>query len=85
MTLRAKCVGLAVDPFDLFPSSQPVGDTDRSVSDQCRKGHPDRQLIGAPELLSTLTDITSFSSGRATTYTWIRMSGAGTKPRGAAA
>ena len=27
------------------------------------------RFIGAPELLSALTDITSFSSGRATTYT----------------
>lgn len=33
------------------------------------KGTPIASFIGAPELLSTLTDITSFSSGRATTYT----------------
>ena len=33
------------------------------------KGTPIASFIGAPELLSSLTDITSFSSGRATTYT----------------
>jgi len=33
------------------------------------KGTPIAAFIGAPELLSALTDITSFSSGRATTYT----------------
>jgi ABC-type amino acid transport system permease subunit len=33
------------------------------------KGSPVASFIGAPELLSALTDITSFSSGRATTYT----------------
>jgi ABC-type amino acid transport substrate-binding protein/ABC-type amino acid transport system permease subunit len=33
------------------------------------KGTPIASFIGAPELLSSLTDITSFSSGRITTYT----------------
>ena len=33
------------------------------------KGTPIASFIGAPELLSALTDTTSFSSGRATTYT----------------
>jgi ABC-type amino acid transport substrate-binding protein/ABC-type amino acid transport system permease subunit len=33
------------------------------------KGTPIASFIGAPELLGALTDITSFSSGRATTYT----------------
>jgi ABC-type amino acid transport system permease subunit len=33
------------------------------------KGTPIASFIGAPELLSSLTDIASFSSGRATTYT----------------
>jgi ABC-type amino acid transport substrate-binding protein/ABC-type amino acid transport system permease subunit len=33
------------------------------------KGTPIASFIGAPELLSTLTDITSFSSGRAMPYT----------------
>ena len=33
------------------------------------KGTPIASFIGAPELLSALTDITAFSSGRATTYT----------------
>jgi polar amino acid transport system substrate-binding protein len=32
------------------------------------KGTPIASFIGAPELLASLTDITSFSSGRATTY-----------------
>jgi ABC-type amino acid transport system permease subunit len=32
------------------------------------KGSPIASFIGAPELLSALTDITSFSSGRVTTY-----------------
>jgi polar amino acid transport system substrate-binding protein len=32
------------------------------------KGTPIASFIGAPELLSSLTDITSFSSGRITTY-----------------
>jgi ABC-type amino acid transport system permease subunit len=35
------------------------------------KGTPIASFIGAPELLSALTDITSFSSGRATTYTML--------------
>ncbi|HTR82942.1 MAG TPA: transporter substrate-binding domain-containing protein [Reyranella sp.] len=34
------------------------------------KGTPIASFIGAPELLSALTDITSFSSGRVTTY-WL--------------
>jgi ABC-type amino acid transport substrate-binding protein/ABC-type amino acid transport system permease subunit len=33
------------------------------------KGTPIASFIGAPELLNSLTDITSFSDGRATTYT----------------
>jgi len=33
------------------------------------KGTPIASFIGAPELLSTLTDITSFAPGRVTTYT----------------
>jgi ABC-type amino acid transport system permease subunit len=33
------------------------------------KGSPIASFIGAPELLSALTDITSFASGRATAYT----------------
>ena len=34
------------------------------------KGTPIAAFIGAPELLSSLTDITSFSAGRVTTY-WL--------------
>jgi polar amino acid transport system substrate-binding protein len=35
------------------------------------KGTPIASFIGAPELLGALTDITSFSSGRATTFTMV--------------
>lgn len=35
------------------------------------KGTPIASFIGAPELLSALTDITAFSSGRATTYSML--------------
>jgi polar amino acid transport system substrate-binding protein len=35
------------------------------------KGTPIASFIGAPELLSALTDITSFAAGRATTYTLV--------------
>jgi ABC-type amino acid transport substrate-binding protein/ABC-type amino acid transport system permease subunit len=35
------------------------------------KGTPIASFIGAPELLSVLTDISSFASGRATTYTLV--------------
>ena len=35
------------------------------------KGTPIASFIGAPELLSALTDITSFASGRATTYSLV--------------
>jgi len=51
------------------PSAQPIGDPDRGVPGECLQGTPIASFIGAPELLSSLTDITSFSSGRATTYT----------------
>ena len=33
------------------------------------KGTPIASFTGAPELLAALTDITSFASGRVTTYT----------------
>jgi ABC-type amino acid transport system permease subunit len=35
------------------------------------KGTPIASFVGAPELLGTLTDITSFASGRGTTYTLV--------------
>lgn len=35
------------------------------------KGTPIASFVGAPELLSALTDITSFAAGRATTYTLV--------------
>jgi len=70
LTLRAERAGLPVDRIDLF--SRALG---RSVTQivafliNAAKGTPIASFIGAPELLSALTDITSFSSGRVTTYT----------------
>jgi ABC-type amino acid transport substrate-binding protein/ABC-type amino acid transport system permease subunit len=70
LTLRAERTGLAVDGIDLF-----FGAVSRSATQivafliNAAKGTPIASFIGASELLSALTDITSFSSGRATTYT----------------
>jgi polar amino acid transport system substrate-binding protein len=70
VTLRAERAGLAISPIDLFSRA-----VSRSATQivafliNAAKGTPIASFIGAPELLSALTDITSFSSGRATTYT----------------
>ena len=70
LTLRAERAGLTVDRVDLF-----FGAVGRSATQivafliNAAKGTPTASFIGAPELLSALTDIASFSSGRATTYT----------------
>ena len=70
LTLRAERAGRPVDHIDLFSRA-----LSRSVTQivafliNAAKGTPIASFIGAPELLSALTDITSFSSGRATTYT----------------
>jgi polar amino acid transport system substrate-binding protein len=70
LTLRAERAALPVNRFELFSRV-----LSRSATQivafliNAAKGTPIASFIGAPELLSTLTDITSFSSGRATTYT----------------
>jgi ABC-type amino acid transport substrate-binding protein/ABC-type amino acid transport system permease subunit len=70
MTLRAEHAGLPVDRIDLLSRA-----VSRSATQivafliNAAKGTPIASFIGAPELLSALTDITSFASGRATTYT----------------
>ena len=70
MTLRAERAGLLAARIDLFTRA-----VSRSATQivafliNAAKGTPIASFIGAPELLSALTDITSFSSGRATTYT----------------
>ena len=70
LTLRAERGAPASGPVDLF-----VRALGRSATQivafliNAAKGTPIASFIGAPELLSALTDISSFSSGRATTYT----------------
>lgn len=70
LTLRAERAGLPAGQIDLFSRA-----LSRSATQivafliNAAKGTPIASFIGAPELLSALTDITSFSSGRATTYT----------------
>jgi ABC-type amino acid transport system permease subunit len=69
-TLRSEGAGLTSDPFDIF-----IRALDRAATQivafliNAAKGTPIASFIGAPELLSALTDISSFSSGRATIYT----------------
>jgi polar amino acid transport system substrate-binding protein len=70
LTLRSERAGAASAPFHLF-----VRALERSATQivafliNAAKGTPIASFIGAPELLSALTDISSFSSGRATIYT----------------
>jgi polar amino acid transport system substrate-binding protein len=69
-TVYDERAGLAAGRLDLFSRA-----LSRSATQivafliNAAKGTPIASFIGAPELLSALTDITSFSSGRATTYT----------------
>ena len=69
-TLQDERGGLPIRRFELFLRA-----LSRSATQivafliNAAKGTPIASFIGAPELLSALTDITSFSSGRATTYT----------------
>ena len=69
-TLRTERAAAPIGGMDLFSRA-----VSRSASQivafliNAAKGTPIASFIGAPELLSALTDITSFSSGRATTYT----------------
>jgi polar amino acid transport system substrate-binding protein len=70
LTLRAEPGSAGAGSLDLFSRA-----LSRSATQivafliNAAKGTPIASFIGAPELLSALTDITSFSSGRATTYT----------------
>lgn len=70
LTLRAEKVERGADALALYTRA-----LDRSSTQivafliNAAKGTPIASLIGAPELLSALTDISSFSSGRATIYT----------------
>jgi len=68
-TLRIERAGLAMGRGELFSRA-----LSRSATQivafliNAAKGTPIASFIGAPELLSALTDITSFSTGRVTTY-----------------
>jgi ABC-type amino acid transport system permease subunit len=70
LTLRAEGAGPGAPPLEVF-----VRALRRSATQivafliNAAKGTPIASFIGAPELLSALTDISSFSSGRVTTYT----------------
>jgi ABC-type amino acid transport system permease subunit len=70
LTLRAEQSGQEAAPHHLF-----IRAVARSATQivafliNAAKGTPIASFIGAPELLSALTDISSFSSGRATIYT----------------
>lgn len=70
LTLRAERRGPGAGPRHLF-----IRALGRSATQivafltNAAKGTPIASFIGAPELLSALTDISSFSSGRATIYT----------------
>ena len=70
VTLRADRSGVPVHRLDLFSRALHLSATQIvAFLINAAKGTPIASFIGAPELLSALTDITSFSSGRATTYT----------------
>jgi polar amino acid transport system substrate-binding protein len=70
LTLRAESGGPPVGRIELFSRALSLSATQIvAFLINAAKGTPIASFIGAPELLSALTDITSFSSGRATTYT----------------
>ena len=70
VTVRAERAGLPAPRLDLFSRALSRSATQiAAFLINAAKGTPIASFIGAPELLSALTDITSFSSGRATTYT----------------
>jgi ABC-type amino acid transport system permease subunit len=70
LTLRAESGGLLGGGIELFSRALSLSATQIvAFLINAAKGTPIASFIGAPELLSALTDITSFSSGRATTYT----------------
>jgi ABC-type amino acid transport system permease subunit len=69
VTIRAERAALHMDRMELF--SRALGRSATQIVAfliNAAKGTPIASFIGAPELLSALTDITSFSSGRVTTY-----------------
>ncbi|WP_420404280.1 transporter substrate-binding domain-containing protein [Nisaea sp.] len=69
-TLHAENAGKTVPETKLFGRAVSRSATQIvSFLINAAKGTPVASFIGAPELLSALTDITSFASGRATTYT----------------
>ena len=68
-TLRTERGGPAVPTSDLYGRAVSRSATQIvSFLINAAKGTPIASFIGAPELLSALTDITSFASGRASTY-----------------
>ena len=69
VTIRAERAALAMDRMELF--SRALGRSATQIVAfliNAAKGTPIASFIGAPELLSALTDIASFSSGRVTIY-----------------
>lgn len=70
VTVRAEHEGANVNHRSLYVSALNRSATQIiSFLINAAKGTPVASFIGAPELLSALTDITAFASGRATTYT----------------
>jgi len=70
-TLRAEHLRLGLGEGQLFKHA--LGRSSAQLVSflvNAAKGTPIASFIGAPELLSSLTDITSFSAGRVTTY-WL--------------
>lgn len=68
-TLRAERGSASIPTLELL--SRAVGRSATQIVSfliNAAKGTPIASFIGAPELLSALTDITSFASGRASTY-----------------
>jgi ABC-type amino acid transport system permease subunit len=69
-TLRLEQAATPIGRKTLFPRALSRSATQiAAFLINAAKGTPIASFIGAPELLSSLTDITSFSSGRVTTYT----------------
>ena len=69
VTIRTERAALHMDRMEVF--SRALGRSATQIVAfliNAAKGTPIASFIGAPELLSALTDITSFSSGRVTTY-----------------
>jgi len=69
LTLRAERAALPMGGLDLFSRALARSATQIvAFLINAAKGTPIASFIGAPELLSALTDITAFSSGRVSTY-----------------